>query len=66
MTKFSEEAEEVRAIGNECKLESIPEAIVRGYHIWWCKTHNQPHAWCLEDIAVELLEKERQKKKAKK
>lgn len=21
-------------------------AVIKGYWIWWCSSHHQPHAWC--------------------
>lgn len=49
----------------ECNSEDGLIAVVSRYHIWWCRTHHQPQAYCsiqklriklgkIEDIVQEL------------
>ena len=40
----------------DCKFESEPRIVTGGYWIWWCKTHKQPHSWCISDRAVKIAE----------
>ena len=37
----------------KCQTESEQIAIRGGYHIWWCKTHKRPLAWCDKEREVE-------------
>lgn len=41
---------------NKCKLRAHPEAVIEGYHIWWCETHNRPWFECEKEIAIGIAE----------
>ncbi len=28
--------------------------MIKGYHIWWCSTHHQPHSHCQYDRQVKM------------
>ena len=38
--------------------------VIKGYHIWWCSAHHQPHTHCQQDKA-QIAELERIKKQKK-
>jgi len=40
----------------KCKTGLKPIIIFGGYWIWWCKTHQQPLAWCEKKKIKKQLE----------
>jgi len=38
----------VRDYTIDCRLKLID--IIKGYHIWWCSVHHQPHTHCCSAI----------------
>lgn len=39
----------------ECETKLQPEAVVNGYHIWWCEVHERPLYQCREEKLKEKI-----------